>query len=361
MHGLHPRPKGGEDFQSQLRDSMEWLEQRGGGLLLGDFNRVVCCKWRCGNRVELNSGDRALRKAARWGCECCVQADDSEEEARMVRGPGGRETPTRFTTACGKWGNGTARLDGAIAVGGEEGRWAVVEEVFPERSGAGDTAIPLSDHLLIELKRGGVGPRAELEQRPVAVRLDGSAMGRETAAAYAAVASGPGFAEQLGRDAAAAQARGEAGTASVTGALRALGEQVAGEVQGARRETVAAAGKDGSGGTAYANYHRWAKRLGEAQRLRREQADPMALASNMLLFHPKTGLRKILMELCGRGAPGQVVWDAVVRRCRRLSHQAQLARGKQLRHRRVRLWRRLRLSWRRQRIRRQRWRRFGSW
>ena len=31
-----------EDFQSQLRDSMEWLEQRGGGLLLGDFNRVVC-------------------------------------------------------------------------------------------------------------------------------------------------------------------------------------------------------------------------------------------------------------------------------------------------------------------------------
>ena len=124
----------------------------------------------------------------------------------------------------------------------------MVEEVFPELSGARGTEIPLSDHLLIELKRGGVKPRAELEQRPVAVRLDGSAVGRETAAAYAAVASGPGFAEQLRQDAADAQARGEAGTASVTGALRAPGEQVAGEVQGARREAAAAAGKDGSGG-----------------------------------------------------------------------------------------------------------------
>ena len=102
-------------------------------------------------------------------------------------------------------------------------------------------------------------------------------------------------------------------------------------MQGARREAAAAAGKDGSGGTAHANYQQWRKRLFEAQRLRSEKADPWAQAGNMLLFHPKAGLRKMLMELCGRGAPGQVVWDAVVRRCRRLSHQAQLASGKVLR------------------------------
>ena len=54
----------------------------------------------------------------------------------MVRGPEGRETPTRFSTAFGKWGNGTACLDGAIAIGSEEGRWAVAEEVFPQQCGA---------------------------------------------------------------------------------------------------------------------------------------------------------------------------------------------------------------------------------
>ena len=51
-----------------------------------------------------------------------------------------------YSTAFGKWGDGTARLDGAIAIGSEEGRWTVVEEVFPEQSGARDTL--LGDDLL---------------------------------------------------------------------------------------------------------------------------------------------------------------------------------------------------------------------
>ena len=61
-----------------------------------------------------------------------------------------------------------------------------------------------------------------------------------------------------------------------------------GEVQGARQEAAAGAGKDGSDGTAHANYQRWTKRLFEARRLRSAKADPMAQARNMLLFHPKT-------------------------------------------------------------------------
>ena len=69
MHGLHPVPKAavGECFESQLLSSLDWLGQRGGGLLLGDFNRVVCRKWRCSGAM-LNAGDRALRQAARWSC-----------------------------------------------------------------------------------------------------------------------------------------------------------------------------------------------------------------------------------------------------------------------------------------------------
>ena len=194
-----------------------------------------------------------------------------------------------------------------------------------------DTAVPLSDHLLIELRRGGVRSRAGLEQRPVAVRLDSSAVGKETAAAYTAVATGSGFAEQLRQDAAAAQAHGEVGIASVTGTLRALGEQVAGEVQGAKQEAAAAAGESGGGGTAHANHQCWTKRLFEARRLRSAKADPMAQARNMLLFRTQTGLRKLLMEMCGSGAPGQVFWDAVVRRCRRQAHRAERASGAVLR------------------------------
>ena len=105
----------------------------------------------------------------------------------MVRGPGGREALTRYSTAFGKWGVGTARIDGAIAVGSEEGWWAVVEEVFPEQEGARGTTVPLSDHLLIELRQSAVKTRPGMEQRPVAVRLDGSDAGRKTAAAYAAI------------------------------------------------------------------------------------------------------------------------------------------------------------------------------
>jgi hypothetical protein len=62
----------------------------------------VNCKWRFGTRAKLNSGDRALRQAARWSCGCCARDDDPDAEGRMVRGPGGCETPTRYSTAFGK-------------------------------------------------------------------------------------------------------------------------------------------------------------------------------------------------------------------------------------------------------------------
>ena len=145
------------------------------------------------------------------------------------------------------------------------------------------------------------------------VRLDSSVVGEETAAAYAVVATGSGFAEQLRLDAAAEQARGVSGIASVTGTLRALGVQVAGEVQAARQESSAAAGKGGGGGSAHANYNSWTKRLFEPRRLRDAKEDPMAHTRNLLLFHPKTGLRETRMQKCGRGRPWLEVWDAVVR------------------------------------------------
>ena len=109
------------------------------------------------------------------------------------------------------------------------------------------------------------------------MRLDGSDAGRKTAAAYAAVTSGAGFAEQLRSDAGAARAGGVLGTASVTSALRAVGEQVAGEVQAARQEVTAATGKGGGGGiSAHSNYNSWTMRLFAARKLQDAGGDPRA-------------------------------------------------------------------------------------
>ena len=117
---------------------------------------------------------------------------------------------TRFNTVGGVWGEGSSRIDDAIASGTEAERWKVAEEIHPEHDRGGATHVPLSDHLLIELRRKAARPRPELEQRPVAVRLDSSADGRATAAAYAARATGSEFAQQLRSDAARAQRGGKA-------------------------------------------------------------------------------------------------------------------------------------------------------
>ena len=131
-----------------------------------------------------------------------------------------------------------------------------------------------------------------------------------------------GFAEQLRSDADAARAGGASGTASVTGALRAVCEQVAGEVQAARQEAAAATGKGGGGGSVHSNYNSWTKRPFAAQKLRDAGGDPRAHMRNLLLFHTATGLRKTLLQAVGAGKSCQEVWDAVVGRCRRQAHRA---------------------------------------
>jgi hypothetical protein len=171
-------------------------------------------------------------------------------------------------------------------------------------------AVPLSDHLLIKLRRSAVRTRPGLEQRPVAVRFDGSDAGRKTAAAYAAVTSWAGFAEKLRSDADAAWAVGASDTATVTSTLREVGEQIAGEVQAARQEAAAAAGKGGGGGSAHSNYNSWTKRLFTARKLRDAGGDPRSHMRDGL-FHPATGLRKTLSQAIGEGKSSQEVWDAV--------------------------------------------------
>ena len=169
----------------------------------------------------------------------CVRLQDGAASAALGR------MPTRFSIARGKWGEGTARIDGAIAFGSATGRWAVADEVFPELEGAQGVAVPVSDHLLIELRRKAARPRPELEQRPVAVLLDGTPAGRKIAAAYSGVTTGAGFAETLRADADAVRAAGGSGIATLTGTLRKVGEQVADEVRAATEDAAGLATEGG--------------------------------------------------------------------------------------------------------------------
>lgn len=67
LHGLSSEGESG--FAEQLGAAEAWLLERGGGLLVGDFNQVPCRAFR--NSVyELTAGDMLLRNLLRFNCSC---------------------------------------------------------------------------------------------------------------------------------------------------------------------------------------------------------------------------------------------------------------------------------------------------
>ena len=56
-------------FARQLARATEWMEDIG-GLLVGDFNRVMCKRWRASSH-RLTDDDKRVRRAAGWACACC--------------------------------------------------------------------------------------------------------------------------------------------------------------------------------------------------------------------------------------------------------------------------------------------------
>ena len=70
MHGLHAEDAvSGDDFSVQVAGVA--AVARGGGLLLGDFNHVLCAAWRRVGYV-LAAGDRELRALGGSVCRCCL-------------------------------------------------------------------------------------------------------------------------------------------------------------------------------------------------------------------------------------------------------------------------------------------------
>ena len=184
LHGLFT-----SGFGPQLREAEAWADERGGGLVLGDFNHVPCRLWRA-SKAAMGTLDGQMRRFCGAVCDdgCCGGArpvgahrQEGARACRVVGGAGDGEAGsvegepgwTRFATSEGRLHRPTARYDVAVALGREEGQWRLVEQMPAEHElGA------FSDHLLVVVERNTVSAE-ERERRAVAV-----ARGRDDVARY---------------------------------------------------------------------------------------------------------------------------------------------------------------------------------
>ena len=315
MHGLHGA-RGEHDFDTQMDAVEAWLEEVS-GVVIGDFNRVVCSRWRRAEHV-LTVDDRRVRAFAGWDCVCC--GGEGEHRGRLIGGDGaacGDVGWTRFDL-----GVASSRIDYGIAVGaGEEGCWEQESLEVPEWVGATGVCSPMSDHALLVVSRAWPcgGEQAQREQRPKNVNLKRGDVGRKARAAFVdRVGDGSGWAsrkrsELLGKEAGAAALGRGGGNSLLEGVAAELvsqGRRCEAEAREAAEKEKASKARE----SAHGLYQSWRRRLDLAITLRRAEEDVFQCRS-LTLFHPKTGLDRLRRgrEVRGSGR----VWDDVVRVARR--------------------------------------------
>ena len=137
MHGFS-EDKPGRRFRQQLVAADTWLMERGGGLLVGDLNRVPCRRFRAGQHT-LNAGDAALRRWLGWSCACCGGGLGRRQGFQLV---GHDEAATAVTRTRRAGDEPSACIDMVVAVGGEASMWAPAALIWPADAGHQ----PLSDH-----------------------------------------------------------------------------------------------------------------------------------------------------------------------------------------------------------------------
>ena len=310
MHGLHGTVKSDGDvpgehpvrsFPHQLLQAKAWLAEKGGGLLLGDMNKVPCRSWRCSG-CDLTGDDRILRAQAGWCCTCCQEEGEQvASDAEIVGGTGAalgvHHTHLRrtFDLSSGHGCAAESRLDYAVAVGTDVSAWSLGRQLRSER----DNGRLIADHELVEANRkpqidtgGGVSRRM-----PIRMGKDG--LGMVIKRTYGDIVC----ASRWQNDAAAkcAEAVGAGGSAvePLAASMRAAGEEA---LQLARNECGM---KQRHGQNASGDYNSWTKRLDKARELKSRGASPFAW--NALLFHARTGL----VDIRNRAARRCGSWDSI--------------------------------------------------
>ena len=307
-------------FREQVDAAEAWVRDRGGGLVLGDFNHVPCRKWRV-SRVALSAMDKRLRRLCGAVCEAeCCRASTGGGADRVVGGDGGGDGAvgaaegepgwTRFATTEGRVQGPTARYDFAVAMGREEGAWRLAEQVLAE----GERA-DFSDHLLVVVERQ-VAPAAARERRAVSVVRGRGKLARLTRTVLRERAGE--LAWEL-REAARAVAWGVASQIdAVTQALVAAGREA--EVC-AMWQLRKRAGR-GVQSSAEQVLHDWQARLRWALRARDAGRDARALAEARAgFFCGRAGMQRFVTG-AGDTASSATIWAEIVRYARRQVRRA---------------------------------------
>ena len=310
VHGLH-----GDTLAAvrQLEAAEGWIGEAGGGVMMGDFNHVPCVQWRRGNH-QLNRPDQKIRELTGWSCACCGFGASAH---RVIGGAysgggsggiGGDVGWTRFDSERGSWGTPSARIDYGIAIGKEEGAWALREQV-PAEQRNGDRTEVLSDHLLIGICRT-IKKRARENERPQPVDLG---IGKESTIRQALRSMKAG----LGSAMRAARANTALGVSHYGRAVAALiGE--AKKVGAAEKETERKAREKGAtprrSPTPKMRRQQWRARLRTAVMRQRRGDNPFACDDPVLFHWHISGLSRLRLWTRREGAAA--TWNAIVRRCR---------------------------------------------
>lgn len=325
IHGLHGVTKSSSDvagehpvrsFAFQITQAKEWLLEKGGGLLIGDLNKVPCSRWRASG-TPLTDDDKLLRRCAGWRCACCPASDAGvDADAEVVGGGGVRDGVVfthhsrTFTLSEGHGSEGESRIDYPVAFGADVGAWALgLQQVAAQGNGR-----LVSDHVLIEVTRVPQFDAGGGRSRRMPIKLGREGLAKATAEEYTDIVCSLRWQFNVDALVAEAIAAGRSAVEPLTAEMRSAGE--AAYERAKRRSGL----KHRHGQTASGDYNSWCKRLDAARRFRAQGASPFV--SSQLLFHSRTGLAETRRRAVRSTCNWDEVWDRLVRRCRQQTRRA---------------------------------------
>ena len=325
VHGLHGAVKSAGDspgehpvrsFPHQLLQAKMWLAEKGGGLLLGDMNKVPCRSWRCSG-CELTGDDRLLRAQVGWRCTCCrEEGEQVASDAEIVGGTGAalgvHHTHLRrtFDLSSGHGCVTESRLDYVVAIGTDVSTWSLGLQIRSER----DNGRLIADHELIEANRKAQVDSGGGSSRRMPIRMGKEGLDKAVKLRYSDIVCTSRWQHEAAAKCADAAAAGGSVVEPLAAGMRKAGEEA---LQRARDECGA---KQRHGQNASGDYNSWAKRLHIARELRSRGVSPFAW--NALLFHARTGLVDIRNRAGRRCGSWDSIWERIIRRCRQQTRRA---------------------------------------
>lgn len=299
-------------FARQWRRATDWVAE--GGVVVGDFNRVLCRQWRVGSPA-LSKDDRRMRATAGWRCLCCdgVQAFD---HALVLDAAGTGGGHTHWNTRRGVRGEPTARLDYGMQFGSEAGAWTERRRLPPDVGRSGESLFVASDHAYMMMSRPVYAGDSLRARRPMPFAIGERGDPKLRAAYVARTVAKESFVDEANDCAEREWREGRAG-------LRGMVSSLVGAATEARQEVEAEASAQrahrGKTATPREREGDWTKKLREACRLRAVGALPWHLHGTVL--HKCRKLAKLTKSRRSAGS----VWDKIVATCRRQLKAAQAA------------------------------------